>query len=201
VNNKKNNRGGKRECAGRKKTCLKKVPFNRRINENILNILKNYAKTYNLTETEALESAILLQTNLDKIKGGKVMKIVIPTQEGKLCSHFGHCEIFSFVEINPETKEIIEITTGAPEEGISCKSANWLASKGVSVALVGGIGAKPMMTLAQNGVKVVSGCPELEIKDIFNIYLNNELVTGENKCGHDSNHSCGGGHHKCGGHH
>ena len=56
--------GGKREMAGRKKTCLKKVPFNRRINENILNILKNYAISHNMTDTQALESAILLQNNI-----------------------------------------------------------------------------------------------------------------------------------------
>ena len=35
------------------------------------------------------------------------MKIVIPTLEGKLCAHFGHCETFSFAEVNPETKEIL----------------------------------------------------------------------------------------------
>ena len=58
--------GGKREMSGRKKTCLKKVPFNRRINENILNILHEYAKSHNITDTEALESAILLQTNIEK---------------------------------------------------------------------------------------------------------------------------------------
>ena len=43
MQNKKRNWGGKRKCAGRKKTCLKKVPFNRRIDEKILNILKDYA--------------------------------------------------------------------------------------------------------------------------------------------------------------
>lgn len=32
----KNRWGGKRECAGRKKTCKRKVPFNRRVNEDIL---------------------------------------------------------------------------------------------------------------------------------------------------------------------
>ena len=37
------------------------------------------------------------------------MKIGIPTLEGKLCAHFGHCETFTFVEVNPETKEIISI--------------------------------------------------------------------------------------------
>ena len=60
--------GGKREMAGRKKTCLKKIPFTRRINENILKILLNYAKEHNVTATEALENAILLQTNIDKFQ-------------------------------------------------------------------------------------------------------------------------------------
>ena len=36
--------GGKREFAGRKKTCRKKVSFNRRINEDVLNILKECKK-------------------------------------------------------------------------------------------------------------------------------------------------------------
>ena len=52
--------GGKRPCAGRKKTCSKKIPFNRRINEDILNILRQYAAIHNMNETEALENAILL---------------------------------------------------------------------------------------------------------------------------------------------
>ena len=58
--------GGKREFAGRKKTCRKKIPFNRRINEDVLNILKEYAQNHNMTETGALESAIILQSNIEK---------------------------------------------------------------------------------------------------------------------------------------
>ena len=34
------------------------------------------------------------------------MKIAIPTAEGKLCAHFGHCESFTFAKINPVTNEI-----------------------------------------------------------------------------------------------
>ena len=132
------------------------------------------------------------------------MKIAIPTADGKLCGHFGHCETFSFATVNPETKEIMEIITGAPEEGISCGCTSWIAEQGVSVALVGGIGARPMMAFAQYGVEVVAGCPELEIEEVVKLYLNSELVTGENACGHgDGHHHCGGhgeGHH-CGGHH
>lgn len=195
--------GGKRECAGRRKTCLKKVPFNRRINEDILNILKDYAQRHHLTETEALESAILLQSNLDKRKEDTHMKLAIPTTAGKLCAHFGHCETFTFVEINPTTKEILEISTGIPEEGITCQSANWIAAKGVNVVLAGGMGGRPKSLFDQNGVLVVPGCPELEIEELVKQYMDKSLVGGKNSCGHDPNHTCHGGHghqHHCGGH-
>ena len=185
--------GGKRESAGRKKTCRNKVPFNRRINEDVLNILKEFAKNHNITETEALESAILLQSNIEKLKGDKIMKIVIPSAENKLCGHFGHCEYFTFVEVNPETKEILSIDKKIPEEGISCQSANWIASQGANIVLAGGMGGRPMAIFAQNGVKIVAGCPELDIEEVVTKFLNNTLVTGEN--------ACGGEHHHCHGHH
>lgn len=185
--------GGRRECAGRKKTCRRKIPFNRRINEDVLNILKEYAQNHNMTETEALESAIILQSNIEKLKGDKIMKIVIPSAEGKLCGHFGHCEYFTFVDANPETKEILNIEKRIPEEGISCQSANWIASQGANVVLAGGMGGRPMAIFAQNGVKIVAGCPELEIEDVVSQFLNSTLETGEN--------ACGGEHHHCHGHH
>ena len=49
--------GGKREGAGRK--CENpKIPFNRRLNEDLINKLKTYAEENGITETEALECAI-----------------------------------------------------------------------------------------------------------------------------------------------
>lgn len=49
--------GGRRMNAGRK-SCGNKIPFNRRIDESKLEILKDYAQKHNITETEALEIAI-----------------------------------------------------------------------------------------------------------------------------------------------
>ena len=176
-----------------KKTCSLKIPFNRRINKNILEILKNFASAHNITETEALESAILLQTNTDIKKGNKIMKIAIPTEGEKLCSHFGHCDSFTFVDVNPETKEILNMENKIPEEGISCQSASWISEQGANLVLAGGMGARPLDIFNRNGVKVISGCPELPIKEIVQEYLNSTLVTGEN--------SCGGEHSHCEGHH
>ena len=49
--------GGKRENAGRK--CENpRIPFNRRLSEESINKLKEYATANGITETEALERAI-----------------------------------------------------------------------------------------------------------------------------------------------
>ena len=190
-----NNWGGKRFNAGRKRTCLKKVPFNRRINENILGILRDYAMSHNMTDTEALESAIMLQSNIDKLKGDKIMKIAIPTENGKLCSHFGHCESFTFADVDMQTKEIKNIENKIPDEGISCQSASWISEQGANVVLAGGMGQRPLGIFSQNGVKVISGCPEMPIEDVVNSYMNSTLVTGENSCGGEHSH-CHGHHHR-----
>ena len=127
------------------------------------------------------------------------MKICIPTSEGKLCGHFGHCDSFTFAEINPDTKEILNIEEKIPEGGVSCKSTGWIAEQGVSKVLAGGMGAGPIMSFAQNGVEVIVGCPELPIREIIEKYLSDSLNAGVNSCGgesHDSEHC----HHHCHGH-
>ncbi len=180
------------------------MPFNRRINENVLNILKEYAQKHDMTDTEALESAILLQNNMDKLKGDKIMKIAIPTADGKLCSHFGHCESFTFAEVDFETKEILNIEEKVPEEGISCQSASWISEQGANKVLAGGMGGRPLMIFAQNGVEVIAGCPELPVKELIEAYLSKNLEIGENSCGGEHHHCHGHhgeGHHHCHGHH
>ena len=46
------------------------------------------------------------------------------------------------------------------------------------------MGGRPLMMFAQLGIPVVSGCPELEIREVVELFLNETLVTGENSCGH-----------------
>lgn len=206
MNNKDNRRqvnkcwGGRRACAGRKRTCKRKVPFNRRINEDVLKILRVYSEKHNITETEALESAIILQNNIDKLNGEKIMKIVIPSANNKLCGHFGNCEYFSFVEADKETKSIINIENKIPEEGISCQSANWISAQGANIVLAGGMGNRPMQIFQQNGVQVITGCPEIEIEAVVRQYLDGNITKGENPCGGEHHHCHGHndeGHHHC----
>lgn len=120
------------------------------------------------------------------------MKIVIPSKDEKLCSHFGHCDYFTFVDVDENTNDILHIETKIPEGGVSCRSAGWIAQQGADIVLAGGMGGRPLQVFAQNNIKVIAGCPELPVEEITKKYLNNSLITGEN--------SCGGEHHHCHGH-
>ena len=48
------------------------------------------------------------------------MKIAIPTAKGILCMHFGHCEAFTFVEIDQNSKKMnpIQFSPTAPSEAV-----------------------------------------------------------------------------------
>ena len=120
------------------------------------------------------------------------MKIVIPSQDKKLCGHFGHCEYFTLAEVNDDSKEIMKIEEFIPEGGVSCQSAGLIAEQGVDVVLAGGMGGRPLQVFAQNGIKVITGCPEKDVREVISEFLSGSLCVGEN--------SCGGGHHHCHGH-
>ncbi len=131
------------------------------------------------------------------------MIIAVPSENGKLCSHFGHCETFSIIDVDTETGHINSIKTDAPEEGVSCHCASWVAKQDVNLVLAGGIGGRPAAALQENGIEVIAGCPAIEIEELVNLYISKKLELGENSCGHDEHHSCHGhgeGHH-CGHHH
>ena len=131
-----------------------------------------------------------------------IMRIAIPSENGKLCSHFGHCEAFSIVDVDLSNGEM-NIKTDAPEGGVSCHCAPWVAQQGVELVLAGGIGGRPAAALQELGIEVIAGCPAIEIDSLVRNYINNQLEVGENSCGHDDHHHCHGhgeGHH-CGHNH
>lgn len=112
------------------------------------------------------------------------MKIAIPTAEGKLCMHFGHCEKFAFVEIDEETKEIKETIYIEPPPHVPGILPPWVAEQGASVVIAGGIGGRAAGLFEQNNVKVVVGAPVDSPEVIAKAYLEGTLQTGANACDH-----------------
>ena len=112
------------------------------------------------------------------------MLIAIPVANGKLCTHFGHCEQFALIEADPSTKQIQStkhLTPPPHEPGVLPR---WLHEQGANVILAGGMGQRAQQLFAQSGVKVVVGAPVDTTENLVTAYLAGSLVSGANVCDH-----------------
>ena len=110
------------------------------------------------------------------------MKIAVPTADGVLCPHFGHCQQFAILDVDQETKTInnVEMMPPPPHEpGVFPK---WLSEMGCTIIIAGGMGGRAISLFQESGVEVVMGAPSGKPEDIVMNYLTNDLSTGANPC-------------------
>lgn len=112
------------------------------------------------------------------------MKIAIPVANDKLCLHFGHCEYFAFVEVDENSKTIINkelLQPPAHEPGVL---PAWIAEHGASLVIAGGMGMRAQTLFNQNGIQVIVGAEPEDPEALTLAYLNGTLKTGSNVCDH-----------------
>ena len=112
------------------------------------------------------------------------MKVAIPLAEGKLTAHFGHCEHFALVDLDPAEKKIIkreDIPAPKHEPGLL---PPWLAERGVNMIIAGGMGQRAQGLFAQQGIHVEVGAPADTPESLVGAYLAGTLQVGENVCDH-----------------
>jgi len=109
-------------------------------------------------------------------------KIAIPTENGVLSTHFGHCKHFTLIDVK-ENSIVCETVVEAPphEPGLLPK---WLSEKGVSEIISGGIGQKAVKLFQANNIVVHAGAPTRPAKELVNDLLQNKLQIGANACNH-----------------
>ncbi len=106
----------------------------------------------------------------------------VPTAEGKLCAHFGHCDQFALVETENGKIQGTSMHTPPPHEpGVL---PNWLHQQGANVIIAGGMGARAQQIFSENGIKVVTGASVDFPEALVTQYLSNTLATGDNLCDH-----------------
>jgi predicted Fe-Mo cluster-binding NifX family protein len=113
-----------------------------------------------------------------------IMKIAIPTTNGKLSAHFGHCEEFTLVDVNEQTREIANMTKLQPpahEPGVLPK---WLGEQKADVIIAGGMGQRARQLFDQNNIKVIVGAPAQDPDRLVKSYLDDTLEIGDNVCDH-----------------
>ena len=111
-------------------------------------------------------------------------RIAIPLTNGRLAPHFGHCEYFTFFDVDTAQKQILNSTEEAPPAHEPGLLPRWLRDRGVSVVIAGGMGSRARDIFAQAGVEVITGAEGQEPSAIASDYLHGALVTGANSCDH-----------------
>lgn len=112
------------------------------------------------------------------------MRIVIPVANGRLAMHFGHCEAFAVIDVDPQTKAVLKQETLAAPEHQPGLLPRWLAERGAQVIIAGGMGQRAQGLFAESGIKVVVGAPAEAPEALVHAYLDGTLKTGDNVCDH-----------------
>lgn len=112
------------------------------------------------------------------------MKIAIPLTNGTLSAHFGHCETFALIDADANSKSITAKETVQPPPHEPGLLPQWLAEKGATTIIAGGMGSRAQNLFKQQSISVVVGAPADAPEAIVLAYLNGSLVSGENVCDH-----------------
>ena len=109
--------------------------------------------------------------------------IAVPVDNnGILDAHFGHCKFF--VLHKTENGEIISEEKLVPpphEPGVLPK---WLAEKGATDIIAGGMGQSAINIFNANKVNVFVGAPKQIAKELVEGFLKDELQLNSNYCDH-----------------
>ena len=112
------------------------------------------------------------------------LKCAIPVSGGIVSQHFGHCEQFALIEVDGDKKQILKkemVNSPGHEPGML---PPWLAEKGVSLVISGGMGSRAQGLFQQNKIGVITGIMESDPEKAVLSYLKGALATGSNICDH-----------------
>lgn len=114
------------------------------------------------------------------------MKIAIPTRDGRVDDHFGHCDHYTIYTI--EEGKVVATTTLPSPQGCGCKSgiAGELAAMGVEIMLAGSMGEGAKNKLSAAGIRVVRGCSG-SVEALVKSYLTGFVFDSGVGCDH---HNC-----------
>lgn len=116
------------------------------------------------------------------------MKIAIPTKDGVVDSHFGHCDYYTIYTV--ENEKVTDEDTYQAPKGCGCKSnvAKELANMGVELLLAGNIGNGAVKKIGEAGIAVVKGC-EGAVSTLIVEYLAGKVEDKGDIC-HEHGNDC-----------
>jgi predicted Fe-Mo cluster-binding NifX family protein len=116
------------------------------------------------------------------------MRIAIPLNGDRRDPHFGHCAMFSLIDVAPETKKVLaraEIPAPEHQHGLL---PLWLKEHRVTVVIAGGMGVHARSLLHDASIEVITGAPEEAPDVLVRQYLDGTLKSEERLCDHSCHH-------------
>ncbi len=118
-------------------------------------------------------------------------RIAVPSNgeggmEGTRSGHFGHCDVFTFFDVEDgEIKNISTVQNQGHVQGGCMVPVNFLAEHKVNCLIVGGIGMRPLMGFRQVGIDVYFDGERQEIKPVVEDMLAGKLqqISDDQVCG------------------
>lgn len=134
--------------------------------------------------------AELDEKKMELINYKDMKKIALPTRNGMIDDHFGHCEFYTILTVDEHNKIVKSETIPSPQ-GCGCKSniAFQLQEEGVSVMLAGNMGEGALNKLSSCHIAVIRGCKG-SVMEVAEAYLAGKIQ--------DSGVGCAGHHHEDG---
>ena len=116
----------------------------------------------------------------------KDMKIAVPTRDGRVDDHFGHCAYYTIFDI--VDGKVAGVSKMASPEGCGCKSgiAPVLRQMGVAVMLAGNMGQGAKNVLGAQRIEVIRGCSG-DVEELVAAYLAGNIKDNGEICDH---HNC-----------
>ncbi len=108
--------------------------------------------------------------------------------EATIDAHFGHCGLYTLVEIdNGEVKNVSTVPSCPHEQGGCMAPVQYLADNNVTALISGGMGMRPLMGFNQVGIKVFHGSGAPSVGVAIEAFLHDSLPVFSQE------HTCGGG--------
>jgi predicted Fe-Mo cluster-binding NifX family protein len=109
-------------------------------------------------------------------------KFAVPVNNGVLDEHFGHCEFYAIFVVEEGNIISEELVKAPPHEpGLLPR---WLAERGVTDVIAGGMGRKAIDIFNENNVNVFVGAPKQVPATLVKQFLDNSLNFVSNYCDH-----------------
>ena len=109
--------------------------------------------------------------------------------ESPLGAHFGHCDLFTLVEVADGQVQSVQLLPNVPHQQGGCMApVNHLAQNGVKALIAGGMGMRPLMGFNQAGINVFYGGGVQTVGEAIDAFLSGTLQL------FTQDFTCGGGH-------